>query len=432
MPNDCNYIYFGTYNKDLGTYYTRMPKAIVNVSSTANKPLHPRGIVYVAASDSTPQNKAMADYVCSGTNDQNVINYAINELMQSPFNSSSGEIVLFAGHYSIGGFDSVSRCAIVLPHGNTQYSDMNVNIDNITIRGFVYNSDNVIIELSDDAYNAITGDAEYKLFGTRYKTYNHHSIHNVHIVIPSAQKNIICIDGSTMASLGLSNVICSVKDGGNYDATPSYIPAFGCIGIRGNFGNNNSRKYKWEDCECYGFGQGFAVGGEHLLMIHCGALYCRYGYTFNSYPESANSSIHPITIIQSGDEWNMNYPLFCTRYKNGKPRTDFKQAIEIINWTMESNQMYFALGGDFMKEETPGQYCGKFEYTIVGTGQMYEPGSLLGLHSINLEHPLAGTTSQRPNWPNQNQSYFDITLGKMVFCKERDNKTWVDANGAIV
>ncbi len=58
---------------------------------------------FVAASDASPEEKAAASYVCSGANDQNVINQAI-EAACSRFNDGSGgSVVLSSGKFNVSG-----------------------------------------------------------------------------------------------------------------------------------------------------------------------------------------------------------------------------------------------------------------------------------------------------------------------------------------
>ena len=431
-PDDALFLNINTISNDV-TGKRRTPQ-LVEILSTPLGMQHPNNILYVAASDSSDRDKSCADYVCSGTRDNEIIQTCIDILSQGLFNGKGGEIILFAGHYDIGSFPK-KQTAIGLPMGNTNYGDINKNTTNITIKGFIHNVDNVIFELSGDLYEQLDSNVEWTIFGEQEYgalSYNHHSLQNIHVHIPSATKKIVCIDGTKFASLELVNVICDVEDRGGYNEVSSYIPNYDCIGVRGTGGNNNQRSYEWKNVECFGFGQGFAVGGEHLLMIKCGACFCRYGYTFNSYSDSANVSNYPITIIDCSDEANMNLPKLCTLYdySTGNPRGAMSQGLYFINFNLELHNDWLAMEGNLIIEETPGQYCGFMNYTTWGSVQIFGANSGLNIRVTNDQYKQKGTTQERLSaTAPQMAQFYDVTLNKMCYLIDRDNQTWVDALG---
>ncbi len=85
--------------------------------------------VVVAASDTYPESvKFSADYICNGTNDQNTINAAINNLLSS----QGGKVILLNGTYNLS-------------------NGININKNNVTIEGMGYSTylkcDNVVFKM---------------------------------------------------------------------------------------------------------------------------------------------------------------------------------------------------------------------------------------------------------------------------------------------
>lgn len=432
VQEDATVLNILSYNMDLSTFRTRRPLEVVDVTDSSIGFAHPRSIVYVAAADSAGEDKVCADFICSGTYDTDIIQKAVDMVAYGKFNAKGGEVVLFAGNYDIR-LDQNRRVAIQLPSVNYEYTDIDTNTTNVTLRGYTHSADNVHLNLRQSIYDNLVDVTEWVVIGTRdSRSYCHHSVQNMHINIPSARKKIVCIDGSYLASLECIDVVCNVLDKGHYNNVGSYVPNFNCIGIRGNFGGNNMRNYEWKNCICYGFGQGFAVGGEHLLMIKCAALFCKYGFTFNSYAASANISNHPITAINCADEANFNLPLFCTLYdyKTGNPRGEMSQAVTFINFSLELHTDWLAVEGDRMKEQTPGQYYGVITYSNWGSTRIFENGSGLNFEVNNLQCKKIGSSEYRRSMPFQQMSqFYDTTINKMCYLIDRDNNLWVDANG---
>ena len=89
------------------------------------------------------------------------------------------------------------------------------------------------------------------------------------------------------------------------DVNPQ-LPVEGFVAFMGTYGSNNIWESRWEICQAEGFGQGFAVGSEHLTLFKCAALFGKYGYTFNNYNNNFGAVVHPITLIGCGDEANAN------------------------------------------------------------------------------------------------------------------------------
>lgn len=61
--------------------------------------------------------------------------------------------------------------------------------------------------------------------------------------------------------------------------------------------------------------------------------------------------------------------------------------------------------------------------------KFWEDGNGINILTRDLNAEFSGTTNNRPQFPHNNQQYFDTTLNKMLYYI---NKHWVDAFGNIV
>ena len=392
----------------------------------------PSDEIHIAAYDSSDNDKKTSDYICNGKDDQNIIEEAIDSFScQSSEKARGFRIILHAGNYYISAFNKTNKyghVAILLPaFTNTSFYHIGFSVVGST------NTENTTLHLTKDCYNSINSSDNYSFFGCESKNWNHYTFKDLYVTIPDSQKNIVCFDGRMMGSMGITRCKCLCDTRGNYQIVSKPLPVEGFIAFLGTLGSNNMWQEKWEFCQAEGFGQGFAVGSEHLLLHKCAALFGRYGFTFNNYEIDDGAVVHPMTLIGCIDEANANL------WKFGHSNT--KQCINAYNTSFEIFPEWFAQEGNFAKENSPGEYVGHIDYVINHgyytendkTAQFWESGMGINFETINNTHKKICTKEERLSYfPNYGQEIYDLTLSKKVICIDPQKKIWVDCMGNVV
>ena len=230
-----------------------------------------------------------------------------------------------------------------------------------------------------------------------------------------------------MGAMGLRRCKCLCNTAGDYGRVKETLPVEGFIAFMGTYGSNNSWEEKWQCCQAFGFGQGFCVGSEHLVLEQCAALFGKYGYTFNNYPCDFGAVVHPMTLRNCADEANANL------WKFGKNK--YKQCINAYNISFEVIPDWFEKGGSYAFEEHPGDYVGHIDY--VGnqgyytvndaTFKFWEKGSGINFETVNNTHKKVCTTKERLEYcANIGQEVFDTDKGKKLTFT---GNGWVDCMG---
>lgn len=418
--------------------------------------------VLVASSETSDDIKESADYVCTGTNDETVIQQAINFIASK----GGGKVRLSNGTFYIGSFsqsDTGGYSALILP----QTSGYNYNIEILGAslqfgwtKSSTY-SEGTKIEITESCYESLSSGTAYTIIRSGYvaslmNTPSHVSmiLRDMLFLIPSNQKKITCIDNLYTNRVLIERVQFRAYKP-NYDGYTSGTPQVateGCIAMRSMGGSNSGCLADYRNMSAFGFYEGFKLGSEHIIGLNLSAIYCVYGYTFGNY-HWANVMAHPITLINCCDERNVNLPLFVDNgfaqsngYTNASSTTGY-QAITMIDFNIERGDTSATPGGvigDLATESTPGKFRGSIEYTMTyGSGSGYNSnnttqyfwasGSGEGFVSRNQAQTLGGTSATRRTYaPNYLQQYYDTTAGKMLWCVDPANKTWKDADGNTV
>lgn len=443
VPNDCRYIAIRADAGVAGSNFivNSVTSLLDYTKATMNSALkinNGTNIVYIAASNSSDRDKESADFVCTGTNDEILIQGAINSI----FGVKPGvKICLMPGDYYIDSFPNTNfdgHVAIMLP-SKQAVDTIGTDVYSVTIEGTVYNSEDTVIHVTQAAYDNMNNTDFYSVFAAQNDYYyNHYAFHDLRVYVPAAQKKIVCYDGRRMGSMECRRLKAIALDHATWDTPVDQItlPIRDSIGVAGACWDSNSWNYIWESIYCIGFGQGFAVGGEHLLAIKCVAVYGRYGFTFHANMDPAKvaqglTPSHPDTLIDCSDEANANFWLFGG--DNGR-----RPIINCYNLSIEywANWFSIAGGGDFSTEEDPGQFSGFISYAISG-GDVATPfwanGSGNGFTTVNLNQLKQTTSAIRQSYaPNIGQQVYDTTLNKLLICTESWSKEWRDVNGNIV
>lgn len=323
--------------------------------------------IVVAASNSIDSDKAIADYVCDGINDEEEINTALNEIA-----NRSGKVLLCNGDYYIdalteSGNADIGKMGIVIPQTSVKHSVALEGI-NVPTRNPSANDSGIIvgatatIHLTSSAYESLGNDKKCSLIGVkpynastlRKYPYMNFGLKNIAVNIPDNQKSIIMVDAICASNLQIDHVYCAVL--GSY-ATINNTPNSGCIAIRALLGKNFGAGYFIKNCFVWGCYVGYDLGGEHLIMEDCGCRLCHYSYRFNGYGSQSDNS-HPNTLINCCEEACTASMYFGTSTVN--------QAINIMDYNMEirlTEQSGRWARQILATEETAGSFRGTVTYS---------------------------------------------------------------------
>ena len=386
---------------------------------------YPADTIYVAAADSVESDRQLATFQCDGKNDQETIQAAVDSVYEREEPERRGaRVILLPGNYFISAFPRENpngRVAVMVRSATNQFQHLA-----ILIAGSEH-TESTVIHITQEAYDSVGAAENCSLFGCEQANWNHHVFKDMYVTVPDNQKNIVCFDGRFMGSMGLRRLKCICLSKGVYHIVNPRLPVEGFVAFMGTYGSNNMWEEKWEFCQAEGFGQGFAVGSEHLLLHKCAALFGRYGFTFNNYPCAFGAVVHPMTLIGCIDEANANL------WKFGP--NQLRQCINAYNTSFEIVPDWFTLGGQYAVEEKPGDYVGHIDFVCNQgfytpndpSAKFWEEGSGIGFRTVNNVHKSVCTTEERSQYaPQIGQELFDTDLGKKLIYT---GTAWVDMMG---
>lgn len=391
-----------------------------------------------------------SDFICSGKNDELVIQQAIDKCIRENKN-----VLLINGVYHIDSFhdyygDNGPKAAICFPN---EWREIIFRGQNHQY-GFRNRYDNgVVLYVSKEALDTISEETDViRGRWTEKGIQNGASLcmENIAIVLANNQHRIRCVDLRRSDRVELKNVSL-IGYGVQIEESPAFglddptlIPAVGCIGLTMTDGSNYDYS-NYINVQAWGFDEGIQVGGEHVVCINCGATLGRYGFTFGNYPTRCGSN-HPITLINCLDERNINLPLFnmCGDDNGNGDRLQGEQEVTLISFNIErvAERTPGKKLGDLMREVYPGTWKGNIGFTAQPAWchlnssdfQLWEnDGSGSGIITRNNCHKQICTTAERLSYyPTYGQQIFDTDLNKVVICINPETKKWVDANGTPV
>ena len=407
--------------------------------------------VLVASFEAPSEIKASADYVCTGANDELVIQNAINYIA----NKGGGKIYLSKGRFIIDSFpytdDGGDYVALILPITGQNPYDIQILGAQLPY-GYGKEGDSLEgtrITVSQTCYDNLDSETQYSIIRSGYVTWLSQAtikvaltMKDVVLQLPANQKKIICINALYCNGLDLEKV--------NFRAGTGTYPVAveGCVGLRMMSGSNSGRYQNITNVGAVGFYEGFQMGSEHVVGINLYALWCVYGYTFGNYNWMANFN-HDITLINCCDEKNVNLPLFKAMGRKQtytSTPTGGPQAISLFDFNMErykdspTGNCPGDVLGDHAKETTPGSFRGTIEYTIMTsistndtTEPFWEDGHGKNFVTRNRAHALSGSSTVRRGYkPTYLQQFYDTTVGKMLWCVDTATPTWKDGDGNTV
>lgn len=400
--------------------------------------------VRLAASNSRSEAKSAADYVCTGTNDERVIQAAIDDCAKT-----GRQLFLFAGLYRLDAVrdfdDGGPRTAVCLRNMHREFAvkgerrqvigwpkDMDVNGVVLYLRPEALPSDGSSVDIVRGEWSR-----EGIMNGSAL------TLRNVSIWAPDSQHALRALDLQRVNSCELHNVQLramgkALLQGLKYPYGNPPPPIRDNIGITLTDGSNNA-PVNLVNVSSSGFGQCFQVGGEHVVMVNCSATFGLYGFTFGNYPYHCAFN-HPITMINCCDEQNVNMPLFASCGDDGG-KMHGCQEVTMVSFNFERVAAHVPGKklGDLMRETRPGTWRGQIGFTTqpdwhainsVDLPLWAEDGSGSGFRTVNNAHKPACTTAERKRYyPQYMQQLFDVDLKKLVICIDTKNRVWVDANG---
>jgi len=320
--------------------------------------------VIVAASNSTQNDKNIADYICMGQNDEDVINEALEHL------PNGGTLQLMDGDYYIDNFpysytvNNVNyKCAIFLGFNegnartitltgttekkgyNTQHG-VNIHVTKNSTDNMDSNYSYTVIsgtnikpisEFSEEETYVIGDHVTYN--NTVYKCiadvetpgawtgstnwavsayWNYTFINNANIlkiyifVYTLVGKKVVGIDCRNFGSsyIELVGVYTESYFDDRFLRRRPATPAYGSIGVITNRASNDEMArvgMRWVFIG--GFHTGFLFAGvDHIIVMGCNPARCCVGYQFGA--SSTSQSMKVIVLINCADEGNTHLPRF--------------------------------------------------------------------------------------------------------------------------
>lgn len=399
--------------------------------------------IHVASAWASDAEKLGADYVCDGINDGEELQQAILDLRAR----GGGVLKLSNERYIIdtlfdSGIPSVGKYGIYIPTNNYNVSLLKiegVNFPNVIQP--MYFGHCARLDMSQELYDSLGDNEIVNIIGvkpvisgsgkvSRSSVGCTLSIENVAINIPAPQKKIIGVNCEYAYNVQLKGVHCGLTEYAGDPQEPNgkiINSIIDCIGIRTLYGYNWGSGYHIDDCNVRGWGLGFDISGEHLIMQNACARFVNTGYRFGHFGDDEMMS-HPNTLINCCEEWLLHGMVF---EGNG-----LRQSVNIIDFNIE-DMTSNGWGRQTLATETnKGAYRGTLTYTTTkdsyGNSQQKfwaDDGSGKNVLTRDLNDSFSGTTSNRPKHPQYNQQYFDTTINKMIYYI---NGNWVDAMGEVI
>lgn len=366
------------------------------IQTTAKVPARTSRHLIVAASDSPARDKRMADFVCTGTNDERIINKAIESL------EYGGTVQLLDGNYYIDAFEQEGNSAILFGFNGGRART-------ITIKGTTenksYNSQyGACIRVTQKAMDAMDPEQTYRVFyGTPRKpvdpvtgknnwkdnyfayTYiNCANFENFLLFFANAGKKLVGLDCSKLGNceINLVGIYTERHFEERYLHLPASMPAEGCIGIISPRRSNDDTSRLAFNTVCIG---GLYVGIktnaiDHLIMYNCSVARCTIGYWFDG------PGAKTLTMLNCADEGNTHLPRFtgtghltCIDFNIERFNADY------IPLDPTGNPEHRAL------EEVPGGWHGFISYTMqgkafgLGDGEFWAEGCGSNFKTVNLD-----------------------------------------------
>ena len=384
--------------------------------------------IRVAAANSTEADKAAADFVCTGKNDEAVLNKAIELLVRG------GTVKLADGDYYIDAFPHEGNTAVLFGYNEGRARTINIvggteNKSYNTRFGVGIHVTKAAIDAMDPEkgpYRVFCGTAKKpKAPGVFFKfTYvNNVNFRDFYLLFHDASKPWRGIDGSCFGNMQLDMVGVYTE---NYfqdrflHVRPAK-PGKGSIGVVScRVSNDEASRIGYNFVNVGGMHTGFLFQGvDHLVLKQCTAARCCYGYRTCGYRGGKT-----MTWLNCCDEGNTHLPYFGSE---GGHLTAIDFNIERI--TADTIPESPDGPGSAAKEAKPGAWHGYISYTMQGKAfglrRFWENGSGINFRTENQDHSRIA----RPQFPEYLETYFDKNTNKTLTW---NGENWVDAMGNVV
>lgn len=445
--SDCYFLLNFTNQKDLSAETKKSDivwtkNTVKDTQTVFIVPNADHSTIHVASAWASDAEKLDADYVCDGINDSEELQQAIFDLRAR----GGGVLKLSNERYIIdtlfnSGIPSVGKYGIYIPTNNFNVSLIKIEGANFpNIIQPMYFGHCARFDMSQELYDSLGENEIVNMIGvkpvisssgkvSRSSVGCTLSIENVAINIPAPQKKIIGVNCEYAYNLQLKGVHCGLTEyaGDPQEKDGKIInSSIDCIGIRTLYGYNWGSGYHIDDCNVRGWGLGFDISGEHLIMQNACSRFVNTGFRFGHFGDDTMMS-HPNTLINCCEEWLLHGMVF---EGNG-----LGQAVNIIDFNIEDMTSNGWGRKTLATESVKGAYKGTLTYTT--TKDSYknsqekfwaDDGSGKNIITRDLNDKFSGKTSERPKYPQNNQQYFDTTVNKMLYYI---NGKWVDAMGTV-
>ena len=415
-PSDAGYLFItNTFDDASGEIKETYPDYITPIKDT---------IIRIAASNSSSLDKSRADFVCSGKNDEIVIQQAITALVYG------GTIKLLDGDYYIDSFSQHNNSAIFFD--NNGYARV-INFEGSTENKSFLSDYGVSLHVTKTAFDSMVSGKNYNVFiGSetyipigKWQGYpNNVNFKNFYLFFDTSTKPLTGINGKYFGSMYLEQVGVYSKTYFNdrfsriKPVTPS-INSIGVISVAN--ANDEMARIGMDTVNVGGLGTGIIVArAEHLILKNCTVSRSVIGYQF------VGDSDKPLTLINNADEGNTHLPQFKGR--GLITSIDFsieRLSADVIPDDSTGNTNPYAA------EVTPGLWKGTFDYNIQGSAlgvtSFWSPESGKNIKTRKISAPKFGNSN--PTNPDFLQEFYRTDLNKKVIY---DGTVWRDIIGNII
>lgn len=246
--------------------------------------------VIVAASNSTDDEKKIADYICDGIRDEVEINCAINSNISC---GSNAKVLLLSGDYHVGFTEytpweqdeSVDKYEEGFGSIITRDSWTDDRRNNVYLYGKYHATDSSYgkskIIVDSETVNNMDSDKEYHVLTAMRKGTNPYgyvygliknNYKNLYVYIDGHNKNVIAFDGTANNAFTLEycRVATDIGFGNKNFANLTIAPKL--TGIRGDTGEDSGASQYIRHCVVSGLYDGLNITGEHYVIEQVSSL----------------------------------------------------------------------------------------------------------------------------------------------------------------
>lgn len=414
VPSNAGYL-FVTNTFDNGSINVTYPEVITPLKDTT---------ITLAASNSSDLDKARADFIGTGTNDELMFNDAITALVYG------GTIKLLDGDYYIDSFPYHNNSAVYFE--NNGYA-RTINFEGSTENKSFLSDYGVSIHVTKTAFDSTVSGKDYNVFvgsetnipiGDWHGLPNNVNFKNFYLFFDTSQKQMVGINGQYFGSMYIEQVGVYSKSyfDDRFNHRKPVTPVINSIGVISVGGaNDEMARIGMDTVNVGGLGTGIIVArAEHLIMKNSTVSRCVIGYNF------IGDSDKPLTLINNADEGNTHLPQFKGR--------GLITSIDFSIERLDAGPIPDDPNGNtnpFASEVTPGAWKGSFDYNIQGSAlgihNFWSPESGNNIKTRNINANKFGTVN--PSYPDYLQEFFRTDLNKKVIY---NGSGWYDASGNVV